>query len=120
MPRASIIIPCYNAEKYLSDTLRSAQSQTERDIEIICADNNSTDSTRDILEKAAQEDSRIRILEEKTPGEGPARQAGLAAATGTWLYFLDADDLMSPSSSSAPSPQVKAKMPTLSSSVPAH
>lgn len=53
MPRASIIIPCYNAEKYLSDTLRSAQSQTERDIEIICADNNSTDSTRDILEKAA-------------------------------------------------------------------
>lgn len=94
MPRASIIIPCCNAEKYLSDTLRSAQSQTERDIEIICADNNSTDSTRDILEKAAQEDSRIRILEEKTPGEGPARQAGLAAATGTWLYFLDADDLM--------------------------
>jgi glycosyltransferase involved in cell wall biosynthesis len=48
MPRASIIIPCYNAEKYLSDTLRSAQSQTERDIEIICADNNSTEMAEDL------------------------------------------------------------------------
>lgn len=96
MPRASIIIPCYNAEKYLPDTLLSAQKQTESDIEIICIDNNSTDSTKEILEKAAKVDGRIHIIEEKTPGEGPARQAGLAAATGAWLYFLDADDLMEP------------------------
>lgn len=96
MPKASIIIPCYNAEKYLADTLASAQNQTERDIEIVCVDNNSTDSTRDILDKAAQKDSRIRILEETVPGEGPARQAGFATATGEWLYFLDADDLMEP------------------------
>lgn len=96
MPKASIIIPCYNAEKYLPDTLMSARYQTERDIEIICVDNNSTDATRDILEQAAAEDSRIQVLEEKTAGEGPARQKGFVAATGKWLYFLDADDLMEP------------------------
>lgn len=96
MPKASIIIPCYNAEKYLPDTLMSARYQTERDIEIICVDNNSTDATRDILEQAAAEDSRIQVLEEKMPGEGPARQKGFVAATGKWLYFLDADDLMEP------------------------
>lgn len=96
MPKTSIIIPCYNAEKYLPDTLMSARYQTERDIEIICVDNNSTDATRDILEQAAAEDSRIQVLEEKMPGEGPARQKGFVAATGKWLYFLDADDLMEP------------------------
>ena len=96
MPKASIIIPCYNAEKYLPGTLASAQNQTERDIEIICVDNNSMDSTRSILEKAAMNDSRIHVLEEERPGEGPARQKGFAAATGKWLYFLDADDLMEP------------------------
>ncbi|MDY4652344.1 MAG: glycosyltransferase family 2 protein [Atopobiaceae bacterium] len=96
MPKASIIIPCYNAEKYLPDTLMSARYQTERDIEIICVDNNSTDATRDILEQAAAEDSRTQVLEEKMPGEGPARQKGFVAATGKWLYFLDADDLMEP------------------------
>lgn len=96
MPKASIIIPCYNAEKYLPDTLMSARNQTERDIEIICVDNNSTDATRDILEQAAAEDSRIQVLEEKTAGEGPARQKGFVAAMGKWLYFLDADDLMEP------------------------
>ena len=74
----------------------SARNQTERDIEIICVDNNSTDATRDILEQAAAEDSRIQVLEEKTAGEGPARQKGFVAATGKWLYFLDADDLMEP------------------------
>lgn len=96
MPKASIIIPCYNAEKYLPDTLASAQNQTERDIEIICVDNNSTDSTRSILEEAAEKDRRIQVLKEKNPGEGPAHQAGFAAAAGKWLYFLDADDLMEP------------------------
>lgn len=94
MPKASIIIPCYNAEKYLPDTLESARNQTERDIEIICVDNNSTDSTRSILEEAAEKDSRILVLEEERTGEGPARQKGFVAATGKWLYFLDADDLM--------------------------
>lgn len=76
--------------------MASAQNQTERDIEIICVDNNSMDSTRDILEKAAMNDSRIHVFEEERPGEGPARQRGFTAATGKWLYFLDADDLMEP------------------------
>lgn len=96
MPRASIIIPCYNAEKYLEATLESALAQSERDTEVICVDNRSTDSTPKILAKAAQNDARVRVFQENTPGEGPARQAGLARASGKWLYFLDADDLMEP------------------------
>lgn len=96
MPRASIVIPCYNAEKYLAQTLESALAQTERDTEIICVDNRSTDSTAEILARFAERDKRIRVFSEDTPGEGPARQAGLERATGEWLYFLDADDLMEP------------------------
>ena len=77
MPRASIIIPCYNAEKYLSDTLRSAQSQTERDIEIICADNNSTDSIMldDVLQK--------RIRTTLRSGEGSATSGKSAERSTT-------------------------------------
>lgn len=96
MPKVSIVIPCYNAQKYITATLESAQRQTENDIEIICVNNNSTDDTRKILEAAAAKDARVHILDETTPGEGPARQAGFARAQGEWLYFLDADDLMEP------------------------
>lgn len=94
MPKASIVIPCYNAEKYLRETLESALAQTLTDIELICVDNGSTDGTRAILEEYAEHDERIRIIQELEPGEGPARDAGLDAATGEWLYFLDSDDLM--------------------------
>jgi glycosyltransferase EpsH len=110
-PEASIIIPCYNAEKYLPDTLRSAQSQTERDIEIICADNNSTDATRDILERAATgRQPHSASSKRRTPGEGPAT-AGRALlpprAHGSTSSMLTT--LWSPSSSSAPSPGVRGK-----------
>ena len=96
MPKASIVVPCYNAQDYLEETLASAQAQTVSDIEIICVDDGSTDSTPDILRQRASADSRIRVLSQENSGEGPARDAGLVAATGEWVYFLDADDLMDP------------------------
>lgn len=95
-PRASIVIPCYNAERYLAEALDSALAQTIEDVEVVCVDNNSTDGTAAILEDYASRDGRVRVLREEEPGEGPARDAGLVAAQGEWLYFLDADDLMLP------------------------
>lgn len=96
MPYASIVIPCFNAEAHIERTLESAQRQTVSDIEIICVDNNSTDRTAVLLRERASADPRISILQEPRPGEGPARDAGRRAARGSWLYFLDSDDLMDP------------------------
>lgn len=96
MPTASVVIPCYNAERFLEQTLASARAQTVSDIEIICVDDGSTDTTRNILARAAAQDSRIRVIHQENAGEGPARDAGLEAASGEWLYFLDADDIMEP------------------------
>ena len=95
-PKASIVIPCYNAEKYLAATLDSALAQTMGDFEVVCVNNNSTDATPQILANYAARDPRIKVLDQADPGEGPAREAGRAAAQGEWLYFLDADDLMLP------------------------
>lgn len=96
MPRASIVIPCYNAERFIEATVESARRQTVGDVEIICVDDGSTDATPHLLEQLAAEDPRIRVIVQENGGEGPARDAGLAVATGEWLYFLDADDLMLP------------------------
>ena len=96
MPKASIIIPCYNAERYLAATVQSALAQTMGDIEIICVDNNSTDGTPKILKELARQDHRIVLAKESEPGEGPTRDHGRALASGEWLYFLDSDDIMEP------------------------
>lgn len=96
MAHASIIIPCYNAERFIETTVASALRQTVKDIEVICVDDGSTDATFSLLTGIAQKDARVRVIAQANAGEGPARDAGLAAATGTWLYFLDSDDLMEP------------------------
>lgn len=96
MPLASIVIPCYNAATFVRDTVQSARDQTMGDLEIICVDDGSTDDTRAVLEQLAQEDPRIHVISQENGGEGPARDAGLQAAKGDWLYFLDSDDLMEP------------------------
>lgn len=96
MPTASIVIPCFNSERHLPETLYSAQNQSFIDLEIICVDNGSRDGTRAIIEDAASRDPRIRYVLEKEAGEGFARDAGLELASGDWLYFLDSDDIMRP------------------------
>lgn len=96
MPVASIIIPCYNASLYISQTIDSACKQTEQDLEIICVDDGSTDDTLSILHKKAELDTRIKVFTQQNAGEGPAREYGRTQAHGRWLYFLDSDDLMEP------------------------
>ncbi len=96
MPEVSIIIPVHNAEKYLNECLTSLENQTAGDIEIICADDNSSDGSAELLRAAAAEDKRIKVLRVAGGDAGAARNAGLDAAAGKFIAFCDADDCYRP------------------------
>ena len=91
-PKISVIIPVYNVEKYLRECLDSVVNQTVRDIEIICVNDGSTDSSLSILNEYAEKDQRFRVLSQKNQGAGAARNAGLEVAKGDYLAVLDSDD----------------------------
>lgn len=89
----SIVVPVYNCEKYLEECLESLCSQTYKNLEIICVDDGSTDSSVDLLKSIAEKDSRVKILSQKNAGAGAARNYGLSVAQGKYIYFFDADDI---------------------------
>ena len=92
MPKVSVVIPVYNVEKYLGECLDSVLRQTFKDLEIICVDDGSTDSSPKILADYAAKDSRIKIITQPNGGLSAARNAGMDAASGKYIYFLDSDD----------------------------
>lgn len=92
MVKISVIIPCYNAEKYLDQCITSVMNQTLRDIEIICVDDGSTDRSVEMLREYAQRDARIQVICQKNQFAGVARNRGMEAAQGEYFAFLDADD----------------------------
>ena len=92
-PKVSVIVPVYNVEKYLRECLDSIVNQTLKDIEIICVDDGSTDSSPEILKEYAAKDKRITVLEQVNKYAGAARNAGIAIAKGEYLSFLDSDDI---------------------------
>jgi glycosyltransferase involved in cell wall biosynthesis len=94
--KVSIIIPAYNAEKTIADTLDSVLSQTHQDWETIVVDDGSTDATAEITRGFAERDARIRMIQQANGGESAARNSGIALAHYDWLLFLDADDWISP------------------------
>lgn len=91
-PKVSVIIPVYNAEKYLRQCLDSVINQTLRDIEIICVDDGSADQSMDILQEYKNKDKRIKVIEQINQYAGMARNNGLKIATGRYVHFLDSDD----------------------------
>lgn len=91
-PKISVIIPCYNVEKYLRQCLDSVINQTLKEIEIICINDGSTDSTLQILEEYAGHDKRIKVISQENQGLSGARNTGLANAIGEFISFLDSDD----------------------------
>lgn len=91
-PKVSVIIPVYNAEKYLQQCLDSIINQSLHDIEIICVDDGSTDRSLSIIQAYQQVDSRVIILQQQNKYAGIARNNGMAQAKGEYLAFLDADD----------------------------
>lgn len=95
MSKISVIVPVYNVEKYLPRCLDCIVGQTLKNIEIICVDDGSTDGSGAILDDYAKRDGRIRVIHQANVGAGAARNAGLAVATGEYLFFFDPDDTAS-------------------------
>ena len=95
-PDVSVIIPVYNAERYLQICLDSVLRQTCRNIEIICVDDGSADGSPDILREYAKKDDRVIVMEKEHTNAGDARNMGLDASAGMYLAFVDADDRVEP------------------------
>lgn len=96
-PILSVIVPVYNVEHYVAETLDSVLNQTLRELEIIVVDDGSTDSSGEIVNEYATKDSRIRVITKSNAGLGSARNTGIAVAKGKYLTFLDSDDTLPPS-----------------------
>jgi len=96
-PKVSVIIPVFNCKPYLADCLRSVTSQSEADLEIIVADDGSTDGSWELLQELASSDKRLSLYRQRNSGcPGAARNLALSHAAGRYIAFLDADDLYHP------------------------
>ena len=96
MVQISIVIPVYNIEKYIVECLDSILNQTFTDYEVICVNDGSKDSSLNILNAYAEQDSRIKVISQKNGGSGTARNNGLSLAKGKYVQFLDGDDYFEP------------------------
>lgn len=92
----SIIVPVYNVEPYLRQCLDSILCQTERNIEVICVDDGSTDASARILDAYAAADSRVQVIHKENSGLVSARKVGLKAAIGEYIGYVDSDDWIEP------------------------
>lgn len=92
MAAVSVVIPVYNAERYLRKALASVREQTLSNVDIICVDDGSTDDSPSILRAASEEDPRIRVRCAPHRGAGEARNSGIRDSWGEYIAFMDADD----------------------------
>ncbi|PAF45319.1 glycosyltransferase [Helicobacter sp. 11S02629-2] len=95
-PYVSVLIPCYNVEKFLRQCMDSVVNQTLKDIEIICINDGSTDSTLEILKEYASYDSRIKIINKPNSGYGDSMNAGLDLASSDYVGIVESDDFIEP------------------------
>ncbi len=93
-PKVSVIIPVYNTEEYIGETLNSIINQTLKDIEIIVINDGSTDNSLHIINEYAQRDSRITVFTQANQGLSLTRNKGIIEARGEYIYFMDSDDLL--------------------------
>ncbi|MFM6395643.1 glycosyltransferase family 2 protein [Planktothrix sp.] len=94
MPLISVVIPTYNAEKTIEETIHSVLNQTVSDLELIVVNDGSTDSTLEIISKFT--DPRLKVFSYPHSGANSARNRGLEQASGEYISFIDADDLWTP------------------------
>ena len=92
----SVIMPVYNVETYLSQSIESVLNQDHRNLELILIDDGSTDTSGAICDAYAAKDSRVRVIHQKNGGAAAAKNAGLRLASGTYLCFVDSDDYLEP------------------------
>lgn len=96
MPEISIIVPVYNVEKYLSECIESILSQTYEDFELILVNDGSLDNSGEICNQYSQKDARVVVIHQLNQGQAAARNRGIKAARGTWIHFVDGDDMIHP------------------------
>lgn len=96
MDKISVIIPVYNAEKWLREALSSLKSQSYKDFEALMVDDGSSDGSAFICKEFCDADSRFRLISQPNKGVSSARNLGIAEAKGEWIAFMDADDVMPP------------------------
>lgn len=96
MPLVSVVMPIYNVEQYLDKCIQSVRNQTLSDIEIICVNDGSTDSSLDIINKHASEDSRIVIISKSNSGYGNSMNVGFEKAKGEYIGVVETDDYILP------------------------
>lgn len=96
VPKLSVIVPVYKVEPYLQKCIDSILSQTFRDLELILVDDGSPDNCPAICDAAAEQDERVVVIHRKNVGLSAARNAGLTAARGDYIGFVDSDDYISP------------------------
>jgi len=94
--KVSVVMPVYNAERYLAAAVESVLGQTHRDFAFIIVNDGSTDGSAEILRRYAGADSRIILIDQANQGGGPARNRGIERAETRWVFQTDADDLMHP------------------------
>lgn len=94
MVKVSVVIPIYNVEEFLDECLTGIVNQTLSDIEIICINDGSTDNSLEILNKYANDDDRIIILNQENKGHAVACNRGIDLAKGEYLYLMDSDDML--------------------------
>ena len=91
--KVSVVMPVYNAEPFLRDTLDDVRNQTLKEIEIICVDDGSTDGSLQLLKEIAAEDDRITVIHQENAYAGAARNNGMSHASGEYIIFWDSDDI---------------------------
>jgi len=96
MPFVSLIIPVYNAEKYLRRCLNSAMEQTFQDMEIIVVNDGSQDTSLKICREYEKMDCRFRVINKENPGVSASRNQAIETARGEYLQFMDSDDWLTP------------------------
>ncbi len=92
--KISIVVPVYNTEKYLDECLECLEKQTLKEIEIICVNDGSKDNSLEILQNHASKDERVKVINQANGGVCSARNAGIRAAQGKYISFIDSDDLI--------------------------
>jgi len=96
MVKVSIVVPVYNVERYLPESIGSLQGQTMKELEIILVNDGSTDGSLAVCRSYAEKDGRIKVIDKPNGGVSSARNAGMDAATGEYIGFIDPDDWVEP------------------------
>jgi len=95
-PIVSVIVPIYNSEAYLEQCLQSLVAQTMIDFEVVCVNDGSTDSSREIIQCFIDRDNRFRVIDKPNSGYGASMNQGLAASSGEFISILESDDFFEP------------------------